>query len=125
MQENWIGRSEGVELSFTAEKTKDEIAVFTTRPDTIYGVSYLVLAPEHPLVEKLSKGTRQEQAVKDFKKKMQKLNEITRTSTETEKEGLFIGAYAINPINKERIPIWTANYINGLWFRCGYGCSGT
>lgn len=111
MQENWIGRSEGVELSFTAEKTKDEIAVFTTRPDTIYGVSYLVLAPEHPLVEKLSKGTRQEQAVKDFKKKMQKLNEITRTSTETEKEGLFIGAYAINPINKERIPIWTANYV--------------
>lgn len=111
MQENWIGRSEGVEFSFTAEKTGDRIPVFTTRPDTVYGVSYMVLAPEHPLVSKLSAGTEQESAVKEFQKKMERFNEITRTSTETEKEGLFIGTYAINPMNGDRVPIWIANYV--------------
>ncbi|MGB9976128.1 leucine--tRNA ligase [Thermovenabulum sp.] len=111
MQQNWIGKSEGVEVCFTAEKTNDKIAVFTTRPDTIFGVTYLVLAPEHPLVNTLSEGTPYEKEVKEFQKKMEKLNEITRTSTETEKEGLFIGAYAINPVNNERIPIWIANYV--------------
>ncbi|HHW01988.1 MAG TPA: leucine--tRNA ligase [Thermoanaerobacterales bacterium] len=111
MQENWIGRSEGVEFSFIAEKNGRRIPVFTTRPDTVYGVSYLVLAPEHPMVSELSAGTEQENAVKEFQKKMEKLNEITRTSTETEKEGLFIGAYAINPMNGDRVPIWIANYV--------------
>lgn len=111
MQENWIGRSEGVEFSFTAEKTGEKIPVFTTRPDTVYGVSYIVLAPEHPLVKTLSANTEQEKAVQEFVKKMEKLNEITRTSTETEKEGLFIGAYAVNPMNGEKIPIWIANYV--------------
>lgn len=111
MQQNWIGKSEGVEVCFTAEKTNDKIVVFTTRPDTIFGVTYLVLAPEHPLVNTLSEGTPYEKEVKEFQKKMEKLNEITRTSTETEKEGLFIGAYAINPVNNERIPIWIANYV--------------
>ncbi|KYO64749.1 leucine--tRNA ligase [Thermovenabulum gondwanense] len=111
MQQNWIGKSEGVEVYFTAEKTNDKIAVFTTRPDTIFGVTYLVLAPEHPLVNTLCEGTPYEKEVKEFQKKMEKLNEITRTSTETEKEGLFIGAYAINPVNNERIPIWIANYV--------------
>lgn len=111
MQENWIGRSEGVEFSFTVEGTGEKIPVFTTRPDTVYGVSYIVLAPEHPLVNKLAAGTPQENAVKEFQKRIEKLNEITRTSTETEKEGIFIGAYAENPMNGERIPIWTANYV--------------
>lgn len=111
MQQNWIGKSEGVEVYFTVEKTNDKIAVFTTRPDTIFGVTYLVLAPEHPLVNTLCEGTPYEKEVKEFQKKMEKLNEITRTSTETEKEGLFIGAYAINPVNNERIPIWIANYV--------------
>ncbi len=111
MQENWIGRSEGVEFSFTAEKTGDKISVFTTRPDTVYGVSYMVLAPEHPLVETLTIGTEYETAVQEFKKRMEKYNEIVRTSTETEKEGMFIGAYAINPMNGEKVPIWIANYV--------------
>ncbi len=111
MQENWIGRSEGVEFYFIAEKTDDKIFVFTTRPDTVYGVSYLVLAPEHPLVEKLSAGTAYESAVKEFKRKMQRYDDIARTSDETEKEGMFIGAYAVNPMNGEKIPIWTANYV--------------
>lgn len=111
MQQNWIGRSEGVEFSFNAEKTGDKISVFTTRPDTVYGVSYVVLAPEHPLVETLSSGTEYEVSVKEFKKKMEKYNEIVRTSTETEKEGVFTGAYAINPMNGEKVPIWIANYV--------------
>ncbi len=111
MQKNWIGRSEGVEFSFVTEKTGDKIPVFTTRPDTVYGVSYIVLAPEHPLVESLSKGTEYEAQVREFRKKMEKYNEIARTSAETEKEGMFIGAYAINPMNGEKIPIWTANYV--------------
>lgn len=111
MQENWIGRSEGMEFSFSAEKSGDKIPVFTTRPDTVYGVSYLVMAPEHPLVDKLSFDTPYENEVKEFKKKMEKLNEITRTSTDTEKEGVFIGAYAVNPMNGEKVPIWIANYV--------------
>nr|WP_281273649.1 leucine--tRNA ligase [Biomaibacter acetigenes] len=93
------------------KKTGDRIPVFTTRPDTVYGVSYMVLAPEHPLVSKLSAGTEQESAVKEFQKKMERFNEIIRTSTETEKEGLFIGTYAINPMNGDRVPIWIANYV--------------
>ncbi|ADL07538.1 leucine--tRNA ligase [Thermosediminibacter oceani] len=111
MQENWIGRSEGVEVYFTAEKTGEKIPVFTTRPDTIFGVTYLVLAPEHPMVDKLASGTPYENEVREFQKKMEKLNEITRTSTETEKEGVFIGAYAVNPVTNERIPVWIANYV--------------
>lgn len=111
MQKNWIGRSEGVEFSFVTEKTGEKIPVFTTRPDTVYGVSYIVLAPEHPLVESLSKGTEYEVQVREFRKKIEKYNEIARTSAETEKEGIFIGAYAINPMNGEKVPIWTANYV--------------
>ncbi|MCG0275550.1 MAG: leucine--tRNA ligase [Thermosediminibacteraceae bacterium] len=111
MQENWIGRSEGVEVYFTAEKTGKRIPVFTTRPDTIFGVSYLVMAPEHPMVDELVAGTPHEKKVKEFQRKMEKLNEITRTSTETEKEGVFTGAYAINPVNNEKVPIWIANYV--------------
>jgi len=111
MQENWIGRSEGVEFSFTTEENNEKIPVYTTRPDTVYGVSYIVLAPEHPLVEKLSAGTEHENAVKEFKKRMEKYNDITRTSTDTEKEGMFIGAYAVNPMNGEKVPIWIANYV--------------
>lgn len=110
MQENWIGKSKGVEFSFECEETDDKIPVYTTRPDTVYGVSYIVLAPEHPLVKKLTTADKKEQ-VETFRKKMEKYNEIARTSDDTEKEGLFIGSYAINPMNKERVPIWTANYV--------------
>jgi len=111
MQYNWIGRSEGVQFAFTEEKTGEKISVFTTRPDTVYGVSYIVLAPEHPLVDILIKGTEYEIPVKSFKEKIAKYNEIDRTSTEAEKEGIFIGAYAINPMNGHKVPIWIANYV--------------
>jgi leucyl-tRNA synthetase len=112
MQENWIGRSEGAEFRFTVNGTEDEIPVYTTRIDTVFGVSYVVLAPEHPLVEKLTKGTaKKKAAVQEFVGRMKNLNEIARTSTEAEKEGIFIGSYAINPFNGEEIPIWIANYV--------------
>lgn len=110
MQENWIGKSTGAEIVFRAENGK-EIPVFTTRPDTIYGVTYLVLAPEHPLVEELIAGRPEAPAIRAFIERVRAQSEIDRTSAEAEKEGMFTGAYAINPFSGERIPIWIANYV--------------
>jgi len=111
MQRNWIGRSEGCEFTLAIDGTDDTISVFTTRPDTVFGVTYMVLAPEHPLVEKLTRGTPYQPAVDEFINRMKYLNELARTSSETEKEGVFTGAYAINPVNGEKVPIWIANYV--------------
>lgn len=111
MQRNWIGRSEGAEAKFQLQDDKEMIPVFTTRIDTVFGVSYLVLAPEHPLVMDLVRGTQYEAGVLAFLEKMKGLNEIDRTSTETEKEGIFIGRYCINPLSGELVPIWIANYV--------------
>ena len=111
MQKNWIGRSEGAMVNFKIEDSDESITVFTTRPDTIYGVTYMVLAPEHPLVLKLVKDTEYESRALEFIDKVQHMNEITRTSEETEKEGLFIGRYAVNPMNGERVPLFIANYV--------------
>ncbi|NLX69490.1 MAG: leucine--tRNA ligase [Clostridiales bacterium] len=111
MQKNWIGRSEGAMVNFKIEGTDETITVFTTRPDTIYGVTYMVLAPEHPMVLELVKGTEYESKALEFIDKVQHMNEITRTSEETEKEGLFIGRHAINPMNGERVPLFIANYV--------------
>lgn len=110
MQNNWIGRSQGAEVEFTAENGK-EIKVFTTRPDTIFGVSYMVLAPEHPLVEELIKDKPEANKVREFVARVKKQSEMERTSTEGEKEGIFTGAYAINPLSNEKVPIWVANYV--------------
>lgn len=111
MQKNWIGKSVGAEVTFQIENVDETISVFTTRPDTIFGVTYLVFAPEHPLVEKLIQGSPNEEKIKAFIKKMQNLSEIDRTSTDTEKIGMFINAYVINPMNQKRIPILIANYV--------------
>jgi leucyl-tRNA synthetase len=111
MQENWIGRSEGAEIYFVEETTGERISVYTTRPDTVFGVSYVVLAPEHPMVEAFTKGTEYEKPVREFVNKVQKMGEIARTSAETEKEGMFIGAYVLNPANQEKVPVWVANYV--------------
>ncbi|MGI6647743.1 MAG: leucine--tRNA ligase [Bacillota bacterium] len=111
MQTNWIGRSEGVEFSFTVANSDQKIPVFTTRHDTVFGVTYVVLAPEHPLVEELTKGTAYEKPVQEFIKRMAHMNEITRTSAELEKEGMLIGAQAINPMTGEAVPILIANYV--------------
>ncbi len=110
MQKNWIGRSTGVEAVFKTE-AGDDLPVFTTRVDTIYGVTFMVLAPEHPMVEKLTAGTPYEAKVKEFIKKVQQLSNIDRTSGDLEKEGMFIGAYAINPATGGKVPIWITNYV--------------
>ncbi|MCL6610831.1 MAG: leucine--tRNA ligase [Peptococcaceae bacterium] len=119
MQENWIGRSEGAEISFPVEGSDDAITVFTTRPDTIFGVTYMVLAPEHPLVEKLIRDKSQAEEIRRFVRKVRNLSEIERTSTEAEKIGHFTGAYCVNPLNGERVPILVANYV---LLEYGTGC---
>ncbi len=109
MQTNWIGRSEGAEVTFVSEQ-EDPIVVFTTRPDTLWGATFMVLAPEHPLVDKLTTPECR-QAVEDYQYQAARQSEIERLSTEKEKTGVFIGAYAVNPVNGQRIPIWTADYV--------------
>jgi leucyl-tRNA synthetase len=109
MQRNWIGRSEGAELRFESEQG-DAIPVFTTRPDTVYGVTFMVLAPEHPLVDKLTTPERRAE-VQAYVDQARKASEIERLSTEREKTGVPIGAYAINPFNGQRVPIWIADYV--------------
>jgi leucyl-tRNA synthetase len=106
----WIGRSEGVEVIFRAAESEQKIPVFTTRPDTLFGVTYMVLAPEHALVQELTKAEHKRE-VFDYVEKARRESEIQRTSTEKEKTGVFTGVYAINPINDERIPIWIADYV--------------
>lgn len=110
MQENWIGRSEGAMITFKLE-TGDDIEVFTTRPDTLFGVSYMVFAPEHPLVEKLIAGKEEAEEVREFARRVSRMSEIERMDDTMEKEGCFTGAYATNPINGEQVPIWVANYV--------------
>jgi len=109
MQTNWIGRSEGANVTFRSEQG-DPIVVFTTRPDTLWGATFMVLAPEHPLVDKLTTPEHREE-VEAYKYQAARQSEIERLSTEKEKTGVFIGAYAVNPVNGERIPIWTADYV--------------
>ncbi len=109
MQRNWIGRSEGARIVFRSERG-DPIEVFTTRPDTLWGATFLVLAPEHPLVETLTTPERRAD-MEAYVEQARRRSDIERTSTEREKTGVFIGAYAINPANGERIPIWIADYV--------------
>lgn len=111
MQDNWIGRSEGAEFSFEVPEIGERIPVFTTRHDTVFGVTYIVLAPEHPLVEKLIDGKETAQSVREFVQKVCGMSEVSRTSNDYEKEGLFTGAYAVHPFTGEQVPIWVANYV--------------
>lgn len=111
MQRNWIGKSTGAEVQFAIAGAEEKITVFTTRPDTLYGVTYLVLAPEHPLVDKLIQGQKEEAEVRQFISEIRKSSDIERTSTDAEKIGMFIGRYAIHPLTGENLPIWIANYV--------------
>ncbi|MGL5507917.1 MAG: leucine--tRNA ligase, partial [Paraclostridium sp.] len=111
MQKNWIGKSTGAEITFDIDGSDKQITVFTTRPDTVYGVSYMVLAPEHALVKELVAGTEYEEAVEKFVAKMHTMTEIERTSSDVEKEGMFIGKHVINPVNGNKVQLWIANYV--------------
>ena len=110
MQKNWIGRSTGAEIIFKVSGIDEEIRVFTTRPDTVFGVSYMVLAPEHPLVERLIENAEHRQEIVEFVRKARNMSSRDRTLS-TEKEGVFTGAYCINPANNEHVPILIANYV--------------
>ncbi len=113
MQRNWIGRSEGASATFTAiapDGSEHPVEIFTTRPDTLFGATYMVLAPEHPLVDRLTAADRVAE-VSDYVQHARLASEKDRTAAKKEKTGLFIGAYASNPVNGERIPIWVADYV--------------
>ena len=109
MQRNWIGKSSGGEIEFTCE-SGDKFKVFTTRADTVFGVSYVILAPEHPLVDKITT-PEQRQAVEDYKLECSKASEIERLSTTREKTGVFTGAYCTNPVNGDKVPVWIGDYV--------------
>jgi leucyl-tRNA synthetase len=112
MQENWLGKSQGVEIYFRLSGNNEEIIpVFTTRQDTIFGATYVVMAPEHPLVKKMISGLPGEKKVLAFIEKVAKENKIVRTASDVKKQGIFTGRFAINPVNNEEIPIWVADYV--------------
>ncbi|MBC1513333.1 leucine--tRNA ligase [Listeria booriae] len=110
MQRNWIGRSEGAEVSFQVKDSDANFTVFTTRPDTLFGATYAVLAPEHDLVEKIVTADQKE-AVAAYQKQVELKSELERTDLAKDKTGVFTGAYAINPANGEEMPIWIADYV--------------
>jgi len=111
MQKNWIGKSFGSEMTFEIEGMEESMEVFTTRPDTTYGATFMVFAPEHPLVYEMVRGTEYESGYNAFMDKIRSSSDIERTSANIEKEGFFTGKYCINPLNEERIPIYAANYV--------------
>ncbi len=119
MQRNWIGRSEGVTIEFPIADEESKLPCFTTRVDTIHGATYVVLAPEHPLVSNLIKDVDEKENIEAFIRKVRAEDRIERMSEDGEKEGVFTGRYAINPMTQEKIPIWLANYV---LFDYGTGC---
>ena len=111
MQKNWIGESEGTVVKFKIKNSDEEMPIFTTRVDTLYGVTFMVYAPEHPKVMELVKNTKYEKDVKKFINKVVLEDRYSRNAEDKEKEGMFIGRYAINPINNEEVPIYIANFV--------------
>ncbi|MFP7734356.1 leucine--tRNA ligase [Priestia aryabhattai] len=110
MQRNWIGRSEGAHVHFTIDGYDETFTVFTTRPDTLFGATYAVLAPEHPFVEKITTA-EQKEAVEAYLDQIKSKSDLERTDLAKDKTGVFTGAYAINPVNGEKMPIWIADYV--------------
>src|SRR5262249_38282574 len=112
MQRNWVGRSEGAEVDFPVvlEHRSEVIRVFTTRPDTLFGATYMVLAPEHPLVDRIST-PEQCEAVDAYREAAARKSDLDRTDLAKTKTGVFTGGYAVNPVNDQRIPIWIADYV--------------
>jgi leucyl-tRNA synthetase len=111
MQKNWIGKSVGTEIRFQVEGQGEPITVFTTRPDTLFGATFMCLAPEHPLVPQLAAGTNQARAVEDFIHRMSQQDRSSKAVDTNEKEGVFTGAHAINPLSGRRMPVYTANFV--------------
>ena len=111
MQANWIGKSKGAEVKFEVDGMDKTLTVYTTRPDTIYGVSFMVIAPESPIADELISGSETEKECREFIHRMQFIKDIDRASTEVEKEGVFTGRYVINPLTNKKVPLYLANYV--------------
>ena len=111
MQKNWIGRSEGLEFSFDIPSLKEKVAVYTTRPDTIYGVTFVVLPPEHPLVHKILENNPEKAELEAFCEKVRNTSDIERTSTESEKVGMYTGIDCVHPLTGKSVQIWITNYV--------------
>ncbi|MGA1840596.1 MAG: leucine--tRNA ligase [bacterium] len=111
MQRNWIGKSYGLEIDFPLSDREKSLRIFTTRQDTIYGATFMSIAPEHPMVQELSQGTPQEQEVRAFAQRVSMQDKTVRTSEDVSKEGIFTGAYCINPLTSHKIPIFVANFV--------------
>lgn len=110
MQRNWIGRSKGAEVDFAVDGSDQKLRIFTTRPDTLFGATFMVLAPEHPLVSSITT-SQQKSAVEAYVKAAQAKSDIERQETDREKTGVFTGAYAVNPVNHQKVPIWIGDYV--------------
>jgi len=111
MQKNWIGKSEGAEVTFQIEDYDKGLDIFTTRPDTLFGVTYMVLAPEHPYLKDLVAGSPYEKEVLDYVEKVQHMSDIQRSAATGEKTGVFTGRYCINPVNDKRVPVYISDYV--------------
>ncbi len=111
MQRNWIGKSTGVEVDFIMEQSGEKLAIFTTRQDTLFGVTFMSIAPEHPIVETLIKNSKQADSIRAFCQRIMSEDKASRTDDKQVKEGVFTGAYAINPLNNEKIPVWIGNFV--------------
>lgn len=114
MQRNWIGKSQGVEVDFKIENTDKKFSVFTTRVDTLYGCTYVVLAPEHPLVKEITTED-QKKSVENYINECQRKSDLERTSLNKEKTGVFTGSYAINPVNGKKVPVYIGDYVLGSY----------
>jgi leucyl-tRNA synthetase len=110
MQRNWIGKSEGAEITFKVEGHDESVTVFSTRPDTLFGATYIVLAPEHPLVNQITTEDRKD-SVEIYRREVESKSDLERTELSKEKTGVFTGGYAVNPVNGEKLPIWIADYV--------------
>ncbi len=111
MQKNWIGRSEGCEVVFKLVELDQEVTIYTTRPDTLWGVTFFLLAPEHPLADRLVEGTPLQAGLEAFRERIRGKSEMELTALDVEKDGVFLGAHVVNPVNGEEVPVWTANFV--------------
>ena len=111
MQRNWIGKSVGVEVDFIVADTGEKLTIFTTRQDTLFGVTFMSIAPEHPMIEALIRGRSEAGTAREFVQRVMREDKAERTDEKREKEGVFTGAYAVNPLNGDKVPIWVANFV--------------
>jgi len=120
MQKNWIGKSYGCEVQFKISALDKDLKVFTTRPDTLFGATYVVISPRHPFVQDILSKSPSKEEILNFLKRFRNQNVTVESTVKMEKEGVYTGLNAVNPVNNEEIPVWL-----GIWNRSHYGCAGS